>query len=107
MVPDTRPPDFPRGTPSCRTPSLLPPPNDGRMSLNPAFRNTTEDGGMATTTTSGALTQEIPSGTFLGHPKGLFVLFFTEMWERMSYYGMRSLLVLYMVQHLFLRPDVN
>lgn len=46
-------------------------------------------------------------GTFLGHPKGLFVLFFTEMWERMSYYGMRSLLVLYMVNHLFIRPDVG
>ena len=36
-------------------------------------------------------------GTFLGHPKGLFILFFTEMWERFSYYGMRALLVLYMV----------
>ncbi|MCP4438742.1 MAG: peptide MFS transporter [Aureispira sp.] len=33
--------------------------------------------------------------TFLGHPVGLFVLFFTEMWERFSYYGMRALLVLY------------
>ncbi len=42
---------------------------------------------------------------WLGHPKGLAVLFFTEMWERMSYYGMRSLLVLYMVNHLFVRPD--
>ena len=30
-----------------------------------------------------------------GHPIGLFVLFFTEMWERFSYYGMRGLLVLY------------
>ncbi len=46
-------------------------------------------------------------GSFLGHPKGLFVLFLTEMWERMSYYGMRALLVLYMVNHLFLRPDVG
>lgn len=36
----------------------------------------------------------------LGHPRGLYVLFFTEMWERFSYYGMRSLLVLYMVQGL-------
>jgi POT family proton-dependent oligopeptide transporter len=45
--------------------------------------------------------------TILGHPPGLFVLFFTEMWERFSYYGMRSLLVLYMVDHLFLRPDVG
>ncbi len=31
-----------------------------------------------------------------GHPKGLFVLFFTEMWERFSYYGMRAILVFYM-----------
>lgn len=36
----------------------------------------------------------------LGHPVGLFVLFFTEMWERFSYYGMRALLVLYMTQYL-------
>lgn len=34
---------------------------------------------------------------FFGHPKGLFVLFFTEMWERFSYYGMRALLVIYMI----------
>ena len=32
-----------------------------------------------------------------GHPIGLYVLFFTEMWERFSYYGMRALLVLYLV----------
>ncbi|RZA05655.1 MAG: MFS transporter [Proteobacteria bacterium] len=38
--------------------------------------------------------------TFLGHPVGLFVLFFTEMWERFSYYGMRTLLVLYMADYL-------
>lgn len=37
---------------------------------------------------------------FFGHPAGLFVLFFTEMWERFSYYGMRALLTLYMVQAL-------
>jgi proton-dependent oligopeptide transporter, POT family len=34
---------------------------------------------------------------FLGHPRGLATLFFTEMWERFSYYGMRAILVLYMV----------
>ncbi len=34
------------------------------------------------------------------HPKGLFLLFFVEMWERFSYYGMRALLVLYMVEAL-------
>ena len=38
--------------------------------------------------------------TILGHPAGLFVLFFTEMWERFSFYGMRSLLVLYMANYL-------
>jgi proton-dependent oligopeptide transporter, POT family len=38
--------------------------------------------------------------TILGHPAGLFVLFFTEMWERFSYYGMAALLVLYMVNAL-------
>ncbi len=36
-------------------------------------------------------------GDVLGHPRGLSTLFFTEMWERFSYYGMRALLVLYMV----------
>ena len=35
---------------------------------------------------------------FLGHPKGLVTLFLTEMWERMSYYGMRGLLVLFMTR---------
>jgi proton-dependent oligopeptide transporter, POT family len=34
-----------------------------------------------------------------GHPKGLYVLFFAEMWERFSYYGMRALLILYLVRH--------
>jgi len=37
---------------------------------------------------------------FFGHPKGLSTLFFTEMWERMSYYGMRALLVLFMTASL-------
>ncbi|MET3106161.1 POT family proton-dependent oligopeptide transporter [Oxalobacteraceae bacterium GrIS 2.11] len=36
-------------------------------------------------------------GSIMGHPEGLFFLFFTEMWERFSYYGMRSLLVLFLV----------
>lgn len=35
----------------------------------------------------------------LGHPRGLFVLFMTEMWERFSYYGMRALLILYLTKH--------
>ncbi len=37
------------------------------------------------------------SQSFFGHPKGLSTLFFTEMWERFSYYGMRAILLLYMV----------
>jgi POT family proton-dependent oligopeptide transporter len=37
--------------------------------------------------------------SFFGHPKGLAVLFFAEMWERFSFYGMRALLVLYLTQH--------
>lgn len=36
----------------------------------------------------------------LGHPSGLFILFFTEMWERFSYYGMRALLVLFLTSSL-------
>ena len=36
-------------------------------------------------------------GTLLGHPPGLFLLFAVEMWERFSYYGMRGLLVLYLI----------
>src|SRR5882672_12062209 len=35
--------------------------------------------------------------TFFGHPVGLATLFFTEMWERFSYYGMRALLLLFLV----------
>ncbi len=36
---------------------------------------------------------------FLGHPKGLYVCFFTEMWERFSFYGMKALLFLYLTKH--------
>ncbi len=44
------------------------------------------------------MSRSIPSqqGTLWGHPKGLFLLFSTELWERFSYYGMRALLVLYL-----------
>ena len=38
---------------------------------------------------------------FFGHPTGLSTLFFTEMWERFSYYGLRPLLVLFMSAALF------
>lgn len=42
------------------------------------------------------------SGYILGHPKGLYMLFFAEMWERFSYYGMRALLVFYLTKHFLL-----
>src|ERR1700740_180066 len=43
-----------------------------------------------------------PANELFGHPKGLTFLFTTEMWERFSFYGMRSLLVLYMTKYLLL-----
>jgi len=43
-----------------------------------------------------------PSNEFMGHPKGLYICFFTEMWERFSFYGMKALLFLYLIKyHLF------
>jgi POT family proton-dependent oligopeptide transporter len=45
------------------------------------------------------------STTQTGHPKGLYVLFVTEMWERFSYYGMRALLALYMINALLLDKE--
>jgi POT family proton-dependent oligopeptide transporter len=53
---------------------------------------------MSTTTA----TTEPRSDEWFGHPKGLYVCFFTEMWERFSFYGMKALLLLYLVKyHLF------
>jgi POT family proton-dependent oligopeptide transporter len=48
---------------------------------------------------------ETAGGTFLGHPKGLFVLFFAEMWERFSYYGMRAILIFYLTKHFLFDND--
>lgn len=45
------------------------------------------------------VTKPIPSATIFGHPIGLFVLFFTEMWERFSYYGMRAILLLFLIDN--------
>lgn len=43
---------------------------------------------------------------FLGHPKGLYVCFATEMWERFSFYGMKALLIFYLTKyHLFSDSD--
>lgn len=44
-------------------------------------------------------------GTVMGHPSGIVVLFFAEMWERYSYYGMRSLLIFYLVERFTLSPS--
>ena len=51
-----------------------------------------------------ATTEPARSGDLFGHPRGLSFLFATEMWERFSYYGMKALLVLYMVKYL-LQPE--
>ncbi len=55
--------------------------------------NTTSSG---PTPTYGPEGQRATEKSFFGHPRGLATLFFTEMWERFSYYGMRALLVLFM-----------
>src|SRR4051812_26702511 len=53
------------------------------------------------------LTGEEHTPAFLGHPRGLWYLAFTEAWERFSYYGMQSLLVLYMVKYLLLPGHIE
>ncbi len=57
------------------------------------------------TTDNGAALSAGPRKTFLGHPRGLVVLFFTEMWERFSFYGMRAMLTLYLIQHFLFGPE--
>lgn len=57
---------------------------------------------LSTTDAGGAIA---PRKTFLGHPRGLVVLFFTEMWERFSFYGMRAMLTLYLIQHFLFGPE--
>lgn len=56
------------------------------------------------TTDNGGAVSAGPRKTFLGHPRGLVILFLTEMWERFSFYGMRALLVLYLTQHFLFGP---
>ena len=52
-----------------------------------------------TDTTATPPTAQNKDTSFFGHPKGLAILFLTEMWERFSYYGMRALLIIYLTQH--------
>ena len=47
------------------------------------------------------------SDTRFGHPKGLFYLFFAELWERFSFYGMKALLILYMTKQLLFSDDMS
>src|SRR5438132_13928036 len=60
-----------------------------------------------TLTTGQAKLPRAGDATFMGHPKGLFYLAFTEAWERFSYYGMTALLALYMVNQLLLPGHVE
>lgn len=54
---------------------------------------------------AGALIASLRREEFAGHPRGLFVLFYAEMWERFSYYGMRALLIFYLTKHWLFADD--
>jgi POT family proton-dependent oligopeptide transporter len=60
-----------------------------------------QEAGLMTTDTPTGLEQWTGDRRFFGHPRGLSTLFFTEMWERFSYYGLRPLLVLFMSAAIF------
>src|SRR5215204_5045975 len=70
-----------------------------RQNLDNRFGTGAEE---AMTTVADAAVPLTNKGTLFGHPTGLSFLFGTEMWERFSYYGMRALLVVYMVNYLLL-----
>jgi len=56
---------------------------------------------------TGAYLVTRPKPEVLNHPKGLYILFFAEMWERFSYYGMRALLIFYLTQHWLFADDAS
>ena len=56
---------------------------------------------------TGAYLVTRPKPEVLNHPKGLYILFFAEMWERFSYYGMRALLIFYLTQHWLFEDDAS
>lgn len=63
---------------------------------------------MSETSAGAATASGLRDTSFFGHPKGLAILFLTEMWERFSYYGMRGLLIFYLTQHfLFGQEQAN
>jgi POT family proton-dependent oligopeptide transporter len=53
----------------------------------------------------GAMVAASRKDEFMGHPKGLYMLFFAEMWERFSFYGMRALLIFYLTKHWLFADD--
>lgn len=60
---------------------------------------------MAQTATTGDMTEQNSAGSSKGHPKGLWVLFGTEMWERFNFYGMRAVLTLFLVNSLLMKES--
>jgi POT family proton-dependent oligopeptide transporter len=76
----------------------VPPPSDCQMVKDPNSEFSSPLAAAATGHGAGApdLTPYTSNRGFFGHPRGLATLFFTEMWERFSYYGLRPLLVLFM-----------
>ena len=73
------------------TSASQPTPSDAAATPSPARSNDPHDRGAGRPT----------GGEVLGHPAGLFFLFFAELWERFSFYGMRALLTLYLANDLF------
>ena len=49
----------------------------------------------------------LPQKEFFGHPRALFILFFTEMWERFSFYGMKALLIFYLTKYYLFSDDAG
>src|SRR5258708_10937083 len=64
--------------------------------IRSALRTTTQSLYCSAVLPGAAVTAGPYDRAFFGHPRGLSTLFFTEMWERFSYYGMRALLILFM-----------
>src|SRR5207253_4942978 len=73
----------------------------------PPVLNQSEELAKARRTQHSALVHSPEDRSFFGHPRGLGYIAFTEAWERFSYYGMQSLLVLYMVKQLLLTSHIE
>src|SRR5689334_9297124 len=82
------------GTVSMPVPAL---PHRARLNAHEARVPSKQGSTMASSLTKDSASTTGTEKTFLGHPRGLANLFMTEMWERYSFYGMRALLVLYLV----------